>query len=73
MLVRKALGEASGHESKLYWQVEESELRDKCIFLVGENARPDKSAYLTALVSSLTTPDHCATKSYLWMIVTTFG
>jgi hypothetical protein len=33
MLVRKALGVASGHESKLNWQVEEGELRNECIFL----------------------------------------
>jgi hypothetical protein len=31
--MRKSRGEASGHESKLYWQVEESEPRNKLVFL----------------------------------------
>jgi len=45
--MRKSRGEASGHESKLYWQVEESEPRNKLVFLAGENQRADVSACLT--------------------------
>jgi hypothetical protein len=43
--------EASGHESKLYWQVEESEPRNKCIFLAGENLWADEPACLTFSLS----------------------